>query len=243
MEFNCHKFTLLLGSKQQKHWKNLLPLVAVDLFLPRENGHSDDENAVPSAISTYVKFSDLQLLRHYRTTKNARYMSEIYRRYSHLILGSCIKYLKNECLAEDALMELFAKLIVKLRDFTPLNFGGWLYIVTRNHCLEMLRKMKSIPAMESIEIVGFNLSQDEDDSYWERECTANMVEEAIKNLPERQQRCIQLFYIQGNSYQQVAKLTSYSFKEVKSHIQNGRRNLGNYLMKFSRKYNLNKNTS
>jgi RNA polymerase sigma-70 factor (ECF subfamily) len=47
----------------------------------------------------------------------------------------------------------------------------------------------------------------------------------FEELKQEQRICIQLFYLQKKSYEEVAKITNYSMKEVKSHLQNGRRNL------------------
>lgn len=44
-------------------------------------------------------------------------------------------------------------------------------------------------------------------------------------LKKEQKLCIQLFYLEKKSYEEVAQLTHYTLKEVKSHLQNGRRNL------------------
>jgi len=51
------------------------------------------------------------------------------------------------------------------------------------------------------------------------------MESAIKELKEDQKICVELFYLQEKSYEEVAKMTGYSMKEVKSYIQNGKRNL------------------
>jgi DNA-directed RNA polymerase specialized sigma24 family protein len=47
----------------------------------------------------------------------------------------------------------------------------------------------------------------------------------LEELKQEQRLCIQLFYIQKKSYEEITQITQYSLKEVKSHLQNGRRNL------------------
>ncbi|MEM7037429.1 MAG: sigma-70 family RNA polymerase sigma factor [Bacteroidota bacterium] len=175
----------------------------------------------------------------FRSTGNASYMGEIYKRYAHLVMGTCIKYLKDEVRAQDAVMDLFAKLLSKLSSFTPENFPGWLYKVTRNHCLEIIRKAGNSPAMESIErTVGWEYWQEEEEAaYVEREIAADEIEAALKELPERQANCIRLFYLRGLSYKEVAEVAGFNLKEVKSHIQNGKRNLRKHLDAFARQYN------
>ena len=54
---------------------------------------------------------------------------------------------------------------------------------------------------------------------------------SVNQLNKEQGECVKLFYLEGKSYQEVAELTSYSIKKVKSYIQNGKRNLKNILTK------------
>jgi RNA polymerase sigma factor (sigma-70 family) len=53
--------------------------------------------------------------------------------------------------------------------------------------------------------------------------------ESISALKPLQQLCIRLFYLESLSYEEVAGHTGLSAGEVKSHIQNGKRNLKIYL--------------
>lgn len=59
----------------------------------------------------------------------------------------------------------------------------------------------------------------------QNELTYDLLEEAIGELNEDQRRCVTLFYLQKQSYQQIAGKTGYSLLQVKSYIQNGKRNL------------------
>ena len=51
------------------------------------------------------------------------------------------------------------------------------------------------------------------------------MDEALKELNAEQQLCVTLFYMEKKSYQQIADQTGYSMMQVKSHIQNGKRNM------------------
>jgi RNA polymerase sigma-70 factor (ECF subfamily) len=44
-------------------------------------------------------------------------------------------------------------------------------------------------------------------------------------LSEEQRICIELFYLKERSYKEITELTGLQFNEVKSYIQNGKRNL------------------
>jgi RNA polymerase sigma-70 factor (ECF subfamily) len=56
------------------------------------------------------------------------------------------------------------------------------------------------------------------------------LEMAMKILGEEQKQCIELFYLQEKSYKEVTEITGFSMNQVKSFIQNGKRNLKNYLV-------------
>jgi RNA polymerase sigma-70 factor (ECF subfamily) len=51
------------------------------------------------------------------------------------------------------------------------------------------------------------------------------LENAILSLNQEQKTCIQQFYLQKKSYLEITKKTGYSLMQVKSYIQNGKRNL------------------
>ncbi|RYF87817.1 MAG: sigma-70 family RNA polymerase sigma factor [Chitinophagaceae bacterium] len=56
-----------------------------------------------------------------------------------LLLGVCMKYLKNEEDAKDAVQQVFLKVINDLPKYKVEYFKSWLYMVAKNHCLMKLR--------------------------------------------------------------------------------------------------------
>lgn len=59
----------------------------------------------------------------------------------------------------------------------------------------------------------------------EKEKQISLMETAITLLNSDQKTCIELFFFQNKSYVEITELTGYSLNDVKSHIQNGKRNL------------------
>jgi len=53
---------------------------------------------------------------------------------------------------------------------------------------------------------------------------AIQIRTILRGLPEQQRICLKLFYLEGYSAKEVAKRTGFTEKQVKSHLQNGRRN-------------------
>jgi RNA polymerase sigma-70 factor (ECF subfamily) len=49
--------------------------------------------------------------------------------------------------------------------------------------------------------------------------------QALEELNKEQKQCVILFYLDKRSYQDIAGITGFTLMQVKSHIQNGKRNL------------------
>ena len=173
--------------------------------------------------------TDQELLYHYRRDGKTLWLGELYNRYSHLVFGLCLKYLKNEENAKDAVIGIFEKLITELKKREVATFQHWLYAVSRNHCLETLRvhgrdeKRKMVYHHENANVMAEEI---EVMSFAEmKELGLNRLHQAIEVLGQDQRQCIELFYLQEKSYREITEATGYTLNEVKTHLQNGRRNL------------------
>lgn len=182
-------------------------------------------------IMTEIKsYTDIELIEQYRQSGEGRYVGELYKRHTKMVLVLCCKYLKNKEIAKEAAVQIFENLISYLKKYTIDNFRSWLMSVTRNHCYMMLRNEKGIVEYcdffernvdEFVEFEDvFTLSSKE-----EEEKRFVSLEQAVENLPVEQRECIKLFYLKGNSYSDITGITGYDFKQIKSFLQNGRRNL------------------
>ena len=180
--------------------------------------------------------SDLELIERYRNSHELRYVGEVYHRYTHLVFGVCMKYLKNEEDSKDAVMEIFEKLMEELKRHQVENFKSWLFSLTRNFCLMRLRKEKSARKNEEgyqKYEAGFVDSDEWAHLFTEKQngTLSEKLSLGINTLKTEQKKCISLFYFEGKSYDQIAGETGYSQKQVKSFLQNGKRNLKIYLEK------------
>ena len=182
-------------------------------------------------------FSDEELLIAYKKSNDNKLFGELFERYTHLVFGVCMKYLKNEDNSKDAVMQIFEKLIEDLKTQDILNFKNWIYSVAKNHCLMKLRKEKTVEKEKNLFFNNLKVEVMESADVmhqYEKEGLNEKIPElnkAIKFLNEEQRNCIELLYLQNKSYKEVSQITGYSMKKVKSYIQNGKRNLKNYLEK------------
>ena len=180
---------------------------------------------------------DIALVKMYYSTHDVQYIGELYRRYAHLILGVCLKYLKNLPDSEDAVMEIFEKLHLDLKKNNVEHPKSWLYTVARNHCLMKLRKagldvefpevLPDLPLHK--ESYGQYVTEDAD--FEDKEKLIQTLEKNILHLKNEQRLCIELFYLKDNSYKDIMRQTGLSLNEIKSNIQNGKLNLKKMMTK------------
>jgi RNA polymerase sigma factor (sigma-70 family) len=174
-----------------------------------------------------ASLADLELVERYKATRDLVHLGTLFERYTHLILGVSLRYLRNREDAEDAVMEIYERLTKALLEHEVGNFKSWLYSVVANHCRMILRRRKAVPAVveaseELLDALASTPSSHEDE---EGERRMQALPAALGRLAEGQRRCLELFYLGGHSYAEVAQLSGYALNEVKSHIQNGKRNL------------------
>jgi len=137
----------------------------------------------------------------------------------------CLKYLKDRDESKDAVMQLFEKLIQTLRNHEVDNFKSWLYVTTRNYCLMQIRARKGKFTQEfSAEFMENQVLLHPEDEP-ELEGNLTRLEKCIETLINEQKQCIQLFFLQEKCYKDIAQFTGFDLNQVKSFIQNGKRNL------------------
>lgn len=168
---------------------------------------------------------DDELLRRYRGTGDLAVLGELFRAHAEMVYYVCMRYLKDSERSKDAVMQIFEDLIHKVNKQEIQRFGSWLYVLSRNHCLMQLRAEKNRRHVPIDEFVEFPLAAHPDGDAGEKERQLTALERCMEQLPEKQKRSVDLFFLDEKCYKEITELTGYSLKEVKSYIQNGKRNL------------------
>jgi len=172
------------------------------------------------------KLNDEELLRLFVETEKSDYFGELYNRYIPLLYGVCLKYLSDEDRAQDAVMQLFENLFTKVANYEIKVFRTWLYSVAKNHCLQLLRKESreisvdfSIPVMESDPVLHLLIEEDS------KEEELAILNQCVEKLPDKQRISIVSFFMEELSYAEIVEKTGFPLNNVRSFIQNGKRNL------------------
>jgi len=166
---------------------------------------------------------DEHLLNSYRANGDLAVLGRLYEKYVSLIYGVCLKYLKDEETAKDAVMGIFEDLVTKARQHQIKQFRGWIYVLSRNYCLMQLRAGKKL-AVIALDDVMENAPELHPEHKPSEEYL-KVLERCMEKLPAKQKQSVDLFYLQEKCYKEVADTTGYSLNDVKSYIQNGKRNL------------------
>jgi len=177
------------------------------------------------AIRNYNDIDDKELLNLFYEEKDNELLGILLRRYTMLLLGVCMKYLKNEEDAKDSVQQVFLKVINELQKYKVEYFKSWLYMVAKNHCLMKLRDKGKYTTELNENITAAADDTEQKRMAIQKDIRLNHMEIALTQLNNEQKVCVTLFYLEKKTYQEIAESTGYSIMQVKSSIQNGKRNL------------------
>jgi RNA polymerase sigma factor (sigma-70 family) len=188
---------------------------------------SNDNYCYLSPVSSQKQhdIDDGELLRNFYSDHDNEWLGILLPRYTLLLLGVCMKYLKNEEDAKDSVQQIFLKVISELHKYKVEYFKSWIYMIAKNHCLMKLRDKSKIFVEINEQHVAAPDTTAEINLLIEKNNTLNDIQAALMELNNEQQHCVTLFYLQKKSYSEIAASTGFSMMQVKSHIQNGKRNL------------------
>ena len=173
----------------------------------------------------HAEMSDLALLQTFRRTQDSRWLGYLFQRYTVLVFGVCMKYLKHEEDARDCTQQVFEKAFQEIPKYEISYFKSWVYQVAKNQCLMKLRAKGNISSAITENITNATVQEPAAEQAIQKEKLLKSMEEALQTLSTEQRNCIERFYLLQESYQQISEATGYSLSQIKSYIQNGKRNL------------------
>ena len=169
----------------------------------------------------YNKLIDRELIELYKSSNDLNAVGELFARYSHLVVSIALGILNNEQKVKNTVQEIFEIIIETLRDSNVKNFNALVYSTTKLHCFKIKNESQKI---------DFEIDFDE---VLEKELLLQnrivILKKSMESLNHNQKKCIELFYFEGFCYSEIVNKTGFSIKEVKSYIQNGKKNMKSLL--------------
>lgn len=171
-----------------------------------------------------VDSSDEEILAEYYLHGDLSLFAIIYKRYLHLVYGISLKYLTDVEDAKEMCSGIFTDLSTALRKHQVSNFRSWLYTFSKNACFQYLRKHKSEKDWKEKYKEEFDYQQTVNYDP-EKDLNEARLEKAMEELPEYQKKAIICFYFEKLTYKGSAEKLNITEKEIKTHLQNAKRNL------------------
>ena len=176
------------------------------------------------------ELTDSGIIELYKSGGDKKLVGILFERHSHLVYGICYKYLKNEDKCKDAVLTIFEKLFDDLHKYNVANFSSWIHSVARNYCFAQLNKENGKVCIDDLpEMKDENDTEQEHSLFIEKNLLN--LNGALNSINNEQKKCIELFYLANQSYNEISIATGFTVNQVKSFLQSGKRNLKLYLEK------------
>ena len=170
--------------------------------------------------------ADLDLVDRFRRFGDRSAFDRLVERHQRWVHGVCARILRSDDLANDACQEVFARALGAVDAWRGDNFPGWLKAIAVNTALTLVDREKRWAPLEAAADPPAPARDPEAALAAERRSAEARA--VIARLPEKQRLVFVLKYLDGCSYDEIERLTGFSHKEVKSYLQNARRNFGNW---------------
>lgn len=158
--------------------------------------------------------SDEVLMRRVASAGDERALSELYDRYSGLVYGTGVRYLRDRTLAEDLVQDVFIAVWRSAASFDPsrASFATWIRHITRNRATDLDRRRKA-----RVRTTGYEdpFEPDEEDPAG-RLARSFDVASALSDLSPNHREVLTLAYLEGLSQREIARATGTPLGTVKS---------------------------
>jgi RNA polymerase sigma factor (sigma-70 family) len=166
------------------------------------------------------EYSDSELISLYLREQNTTYFTLLYRRYAGKVFAKCISMLADEGMARDATQDIFIKVLLNLGKFTEQSsFSTWVYSITYNYCIDIIRKKKKNILIFSEDIGKFNAATDleiPDSVILEME--TKRLDKVMELMPPGDKAILNMKYIDDLQIKEIAEVLSKTESAIKMQI-------------------------
>jgi RNA polymerase sigma factor (sigma-70 family) len=175
---------------------------------------------VTTPLNAGVKPSDNELITRFLEDQNPEHFTQLYRRYGGKVFAKCISMLNDEALARDAVQDIFIKVFLNLSRFNEKSsFSTWLYSITYNFCIDLIRRKKKIPVLlaDDVSRIGDEPMPEIPDSVL-LEMKQERLERVLKDLPEGDRIILLMKYMDDMSIKDIAEFFQKTESAIKMQI-------------------------
>ncbi|AEA43789.1 RNA polymerase sigma factor [Fluviicola taffensis] len=169
--------------------------------------------------SFLLKFSSIHIaVDVFQDSRDPEAFNAIYKMLSPKLYYVCLRYLKNDADAQDALQETFVTAYRKIDSFLGQgSFEGWIRRIAVNTCLSKLRIDK-----KQFEQEDYNLDKaqilSEEEEYLQKEETEAKLLRALKELPDGYRTIINLAILEDYSHREIGELLNITESTSRSQL-------------------------
>jgi RNA polymerase sigma-70 factor (ECF subfamily) len=166
------------------------------------------------------EYTDTELIALYLREQNTTYFTQLYRRYASKVFAKCISMLGDEGLARDATQDIFIKILLNLSKFTEQSsFSTWVYSITYNYCIDLIRKKKKIPLLytEDVGKISKETEVDIPDSVL-LEMKQERLAKVLDRLPPGDKAILMMKYIDDLQIRDIGEILNKTESAIKMQI-------------------------
>lgn len=174
----------------------------------------------PVVAKKLTDYTDSELIARYLRDQNTMYFTVLYRRYAGKVFAKCISMLADEGQARDATQDIFIKVLLNLAKFTEQSsFSTWVYSITYNYCIDMIRKKKKMPLLftEDVGKVSKETNEELPDSVL-LEMKQERLEKVIDRLPPGDKAILMMKYIDDMQIKEIGDVLGKTESAIKMQI-------------------------
>ncbi len=153
--------------------------------------------------------------------------AELVRRYQNAVYQMACRMLRDQDAGLDAAQEVFIKAHSAIGRYDKKRkFSTWILAITRNHCIDQIRKPANRPSAPLEE--GSSQAEDprpDPGRIVENAQAGKIVEQAVEKLPDMYREAIQLYHFQELTYSEAAEVQGVPLGTFMARLHRARKQL------------------
>lgn len=175
--------------------------------------------------------SDQEVVERFMDTQKPRYFDALYDRYSSKVFSKCLAILRDRGMAEDATQDIFTRIFTKLSTFNvEAKFSTWIYAITYNYCIDLVRKQKRLPVDSNDEMGNLNIpTEDSNADKFFLEAEFARIKVAMDKLPVDDREVLMMKYKEDMSIKDICEVLDKSESAIKMKILRAKQKVRDHL--------------